>query len=82
MKLSKPSPQHLKLARNLAKHRKKHGFTQTLVAAKMGTTATVISRLEAGRDFQMSTLERYANAIGVKLTIQVISKKPGITTKN
>lgn len=53
------------LVRAWQKAREERGLTQTVVAAKMGTSAAVVSRLEAGGDFQVSTLERYAAAVGV-----------------
>lgn len=60
-----------KLARALQRAREKRGLTQTVVAAKMGTSAAVVSRMEAGGDFQFSTLERYAAAVGVSVRWKV-----------
>jgi DNA-binding transcriptional regulator YiaG len=51
-------------ARFLAAIREKLGVSQTLVAAKMGTSASVVSKLEAGADVRVSTLMRYCAAIG------------------
>lgn len=51
-------------ARFLAAIREKLGVSQTLVAAKMGTSASVVSKLEAGGDVRVSTLMRYCAAIG------------------
>ena len=42
-------------------------LSQTAVAARMGTSASVVSKLEAGGDVKVSTLERYCAAIGEKL---------------
>lgn len=61
-----------KLARRLAKQREDRGLTQTFVAAKMGTSAAVVSRLESGADFQMSTLEKYALALGAQVSVKLI----------
>jgi DNA-binding transcriptional regulator YiaG len=53
-----------KVARQLAALRKRGGHSQTVVAARMGTSASVVSKLEAGADVMVSTLMRYCAAIG------------------
>jgi len=53
-----------KTARFLTAIRERLGVSQTLVAAKMGTSASVVSKLEAGGDVRVSTLMRYCSAIG------------------
>ena len=41
------------------------GLSQTEVAARMGTSQSAVARLETGQaDIRMSTLERYAAALG------------------
>lgn len=60
-----------KLARRLAALREKRSLSQTVVAARMGTSASVVSKLEAGGDVKLSTLQRYCAAIGEKLAIAV-----------
>ena len=41
------------------------GLSQTEVAAQMGTSQSSVARLEAGQaDMRLSTLERYAAAVG------------------
>ena len=52
-----------KLARRLAAMREKKSLSQTVVAARMGTSASVVSKLEAGGDVKMSTLQRYCAAL-------------------
>ena len=52
------------IARALAAKRTNAGLSQTLVAARMGTAASVVSKLEAGADVKLSTLQRYCAAIG------------------
>jgi Helix-turn-helix len=52
------------MARVLAAKRTTLGFSQTLVAARMGTAASVVSKLEAGADVRVSTLQRYCAAVG------------------
>ena len=56
------------LAAELVAGRKALGLSQTTVAARMGTSQSAVARLEAGDgDVRLSTLERYANAIGLSL---------------
>ncbi len=44
------------------------GLSQTEVAARMGTSQSAVARLEAGEaDIRLSTLERYAAAVGMEL---------------
>jgi len=59
-----------KLARTLVKIRERKQLTQTLVAARMKTSASVVSKLEAGGDVKMSTLQRYCAAIGTTVPIK------------
>lgn len=73
--LLKAAAERRKLARQLAKHREERGLTQTVVAARMGTSAAVVSRLESGADFQFSTLEKYILAIGATLRIALHSRR-------
>ena len=41
------------------------GLSQTEVAARMGTSQSAVARLEGGQaDLRLSTLERYAAALG------------------
>src|SRR5580658_1445904 len=60
-----------KLARKLASLREGKSLSQTVVAARMGTSASVVSKLEAGGDVKMSTLQRYCSAIGVRFRVAV-----------
>ena len=56
------------LLADLAEHRRTAGLSQTEVAARMGTSQSSVARLEAGlADVRVSTLERYAAAIGTQL---------------
>ena len=56
------------LAAELVAGRKALGLSQTTVAARMGTSQSAVARLEAGDgDVRLSTLERYATAIGLSL---------------
>jgi DNA-binding transcriptional regulator YiaG len=60
-----------KLASKLASIREKKALSQTVVAARMGTSASVVSKLEAGGDVKVSTLQRYCVAIGKKFSVAV-----------
>jgi ribosome-binding protein aMBF1 (putative translation factor) len=53
-----------RVAKRLAAARRRRRLSQTVIAALMGTSASVISKLEAGGDVKVSTLQRYALAIG------------------
>jgi ribosome-binding protein aMBF1 (putative translation factor) len=56
---------------DLQAERKAQGQSQTLVAAKMGTSASVLSKLEWGGDVKLSTLQRYAAAVGKVLVLSL-----------
>jgi transcriptional regulator with XRE-family HTH domain len=52
--------------------RKESGKTQADVASVMGTTQSAVSDLEAGAtDPQLSTLQRYARAVGARLDLSI-----------
>ncbi len=59
----------LQLAARIAFLRQQQGLTQTQVAAKMRTSAAVISRIESGKFGSLRTLKRYADALGLALFI-------------
>lgn len=59
-----------KLARKLVTLRERKQLTQTVVAARMRTSASVVSKLEAGGDVKMSTLQRYCAAIGTAVPLR------------
>jgi len=66
-----------KLIAELLRARKKSGLTQAEVAARMGTTNTVVARLEAGGGSKrhspsLTTLRRYAKAVGRELNIRLV----------
>jgi predicted transcriptional regulator len=53
------------LSEELVEGRHRLGLSQTQVAARMGTSQSAVARLEAGSaDIRLSTLERYASALG------------------
>lgn len=51
----------------LATRRRDLDLSQTEVAARMGTSQSAVARLESGGDLRLSTLERYAKALGTDL---------------
>jgi ribosome-binding protein aMBF1 (putative translation factor) len=62
-------------ARQLAEQRQARGLSQTIVAAHMKTAASVISKLEAGGDVKLSTLQRYCEVLGKDLSLVAASKR-------
>jgi transcriptional regulator with XRE-family HTH domain len=59
-----------KLVRELTSLRQGLGLSQTLIAARMGTSQSSLARLEAGEmDPRLSTVERYARALGLDLAL-------------
>jgi transcriptional regulator with XRE-family HTH domain len=68
------------LIRRLVELRRHHGLSQTEVAARMGTSQSALARLESGHsDARMSTLVRYAAALGTNVGFAL---RPGITGGN
>ena len=60
------------LLRELANKREKAGITQKDVAARMSTSQSAVARIERGEiDAKLSTVERYAAAIGHRLEWRV-----------
>jgi transcriptional regulator with XRE-family HTH domain len=61
-----------RLGEELAARRRALGLSQTEVAARMGTSQSAVARLEAGHgDTRLSTLERYAAAVGHTLDVRL-----------
>ena len=65
------------LAHQMLKARAKAGLTQDVVAERMGTTKSAISRLEAaGRHTpSLATLKKYAAAVGCELQVKLVPQK-------
>ena len=61
----------------LLKARTRAGLTQDAVAELMGTTKSAVSRLEgAGKHTpSLSTLQRYARAVGCDLQVKLVPQK-------
>jgi DNA-binding XRE family transcriptional regulator len=58
------------LVAGLVAHRRAAGLSQGEVAERMGTSQPAVARLEAGQvDARMSTVQRYAAAVGARINI-------------
>jgi predicted transcriptional regulator len=66
------------LVDELVARRRALGLSQTEIAARMGTSQPAVARLEAGGvDARMSTLQRYADAVGVRLDVGLTHDSEG-----
>jgi DNA-binding XRE family transcriptional regulator len=65
------------LAGQMLKARSRAGLTQDVVAERMGTTKSAISRLESVSKHapSLATLKRYANTVGCELQVKLIPQK-------
>ena len=62
------------LARELIEARCRKGLSQAQVAKRMGTTQSVIARLESGAQMpSMKTVQRYAAALGSRAVVKIES---------
>jgi DNA-binding XRE family transcriptional regulator len=65
--------QRRELIHDLAALRAEHGLSQRAVAQCMDTSPSAVARLEAGAsDVKLSTLQRYAAALGKKIEWRVV----------
>lgn len=63
---------HRRLVDELAERRRQLGLSQTEVAARMRTSQSAVARLESqGGDVRLSTLQRYAAAVGQQIDWQL-----------
>jgi ribosome-binding protein aMBF1 (putative translation factor) len=64
--------------RELTQARVEQGLSQTVVAARMGSSQSVVARIEQGnRDVRLSTLGRYAAAVGRRVDWSVSKVEVG-----
>jgi len=65
------------IARQMLKARTRAGLTQDAVAERMGTTKSAVSRLESADKHtpSLTTLKRYAKAVGCDLQVKLIPHK-------
>lgn len=67
-----------RLALDLVAQRTGLGLTQTEVAARMGTSQSAVARVEAGgSDVRLSTVERYAAAVGYVVEWRLAQRPTG-----
>lgn len=60
------------MARELIAARTRAGMTQAEVARRMGTTQSVVARLEGGRRApSMRTVQRFAQAVGGRALVRI-----------
>ncbi len=66
-----------RLLRELAECRGAKGLSQTAVAADMGTSQSSVARLEtSATDALLSTVERFAAAVGMRVEIRLVEADP------
>ena len=59
-------------ARELITARTQAGLTQSEVAQRMGTTQSVVARLESGKQApSLRTVQRYASALGGRAVVRI-----------
>jgi transcriptional regulator with XRE-family HTH domain len=69
-------PGFREVAERLSARRQALGLSQTTVAARMGTSQSAVARLESGAaDVRLSTLRRYAEALGQTLSVELRSSE-------
>jgi len=60
------------LALELHRARRDARLTQAQVAERMGTTQSVVSRIEGGANVSVETLRRYATACGKEVEVHIV----------
>ena len=71
-----------RLLKALADRREGLGLTQTAVADRMGTSQSAVARMETGEiDAKLSTVERYAAAIGQRVEWRVVPRRTSRDTR-
>jgi len=65
------------LAREMLSARSRAGLTQEAVAARMGTTKSAVSRLEAAGKHapSVASLKKYAEAVDCRLKIELVPRR-------
>ncbi|AMV72062.1 helix-turn-helix transcriptional regulator [Desulfuromonas carbonis] len=70
-----PLDEEFSIAAQLIEARTKANLTQEQVARRMGTTQSVVARLESGHPMpSLRSLRRYALAVGNKVEIKLVQK--------
>jgi ribosome-binding protein aMBF1 (putative translation factor) len=74
-KLMKAAIETRRLVRQLAAERERQGLSQEKVAAALGTKQPNVARLESGAvDPKHTTLVRYAELLGRRITLQPVKR--------
>ena len=76
--------EEFELLDDILKARAAAGLTQAEVAARIGTTQSVVARLESDigkHSPSIATLKRYASALGYRLQVRLV-KYPSLTTRS
>jgi transcriptional regulator with XRE-family HTH domain len=82
MALRRMAAERGRLVAELTARRRAAGLSQTEIAARMRTSQSAVARLEAGNaDVRMSTVERYAEAIGSRIAWEVRPNSPTSETR-
>ena len=64
--------EHFKIGVMLKQAREESGLTQEELASRLNTKKSAISRIENhAEDIRLSTLEKFAEAIGKRLTLKI-----------
>ena len=65
------------VAREMLAARSRAGLTQEVVASRMGTTKSTVSRLESGGKHSpsLSSLKKYAEAVGCRIEIKLVPQR-------
>jgi len=71
--LVRAAEQRQRLLRALAGVREKAGVSQTDIASVMQTSQSAIARLEGGGDAKLSTIDRFATAVGKRVEWRIRS---------
>jgi seryl-tRNA synthetase len=87
-RLLRAAERRRRLLRTLAEQRRARKMSQTLVAAAMRTSQPTLARLETtAADTKLSTLERYADALGYSVEYHLVpsgksARRAGITVES
>ncbi len=72
--LARAAYQRRELLRRLVRERDRAGLTQSEVAERMKTSQAAVARIESGDfDVRTSTLERYALAVGKRISYRLVA---------
>ena len=66
-----------KVANEMLAARTRAGLTQEVVASRMGTTKSIVSRLESAGKHppSLTSLKKYAEAVGCKVEIRLVPER-------